>query len=468
MASNSSAAGETLTISSGLFLVIIALKFIHEKYSIRKTSQLEKQEKELATALALSLSLKERSEGDFYHQLRYQKSLQERGKNCILHFGSCHCGKVQFKIFAPRTLYAVDIPSKLRYPHTTIGYSDFELISTDLSVLSIYPVQQVGASLTPMPSSFSPASHSSSTSDNMGIHSFCSFCGMHILYSPSAESPVEIQINSDCLDRDNIDNIHIAYHSLPESIPHPNSEELHRRGSGYYGNNNNNNSSSSNSTPLASIKSDTVTEEVYPSPRRQSSSHLNESITHRGMNSMNFGNDLTAVQDRDLPDSEIDTLSFTSYDSDRMRNGSIRSSSFSLFSDEDANSYLGEYSQRSSRWSYNGGASRPAMNGNSYYRHSPQRRTVNDGSSSQYHHQHHNSCDYAFLQRLTQHMSRHVKSPVGASSSSSSSSSFRNSHQQQQHQQHRRERRYKTSEKSSIIHEEEDDNSSEYLKTEVV
>ena len=50
----------------------------------------------------------------------------------------------------------------------------------------------------------------------IGIHSFCSFCGVHILYSPSLD-PLEIHINSDCLDTDNIDYIDYSYYGIPET-----------------------------------------------------------------------------------------------------------------------------------------------------------------------------------------------------------------------------------------------------------
>jgi hypothetical protein len=111
------------------------------------------------------------------------------------HFGSCHCRNVRFKVRAPRVINAVDTSSKIKFPRFTMRCSDFELLCDDRA-LSMYTVQY-GDGV-------------------MGIHSFCSFCGVQILYAPTIE-PIEIQVNVDCLDRRNIIKIHCTRHCTGET-----------------------------------------------------------------------------------------------------------------------------------------------------------------------------------------------------------------------------------------------------------
>jgi hypothetical protein len=143
---------------------------------------------------------KKDEEGDNYHQVRYQTALRDQ-QFLAHHYGSCHCQKVHFRVLAPRTIYAVDIPSKLRYPRVTVNYTDFELLIPDLTVLSVYAVTQSGEE---------------QNNNSLGIHSFCSFCGMQIMYAPSMD-PKEIQVNLDCLNQETIQETHIAYHSQSET-----------------------------------------------------------------------------------------------------------------------------------------------------------------------------------------------------------------------------------------------------------
>jgi hypothetical protein len=144
---------------------------------------------------------KKDEEGDNYHQVRYQTALRDQ-QFLAHHYGSCHCQKVHFRVLAPRTIYAVDIPSKLRYPRVTVNYSDFELLIPDLTVLSVYAVTQSGGE--------------EQNNNGMGIHSFCSFCGMQIMYAPSMD-PKEIQVNLDCLNKETVQETHFAYHSQSET-----------------------------------------------------------------------------------------------------------------------------------------------------------------------------------------------------------------------------------------------------------
>lgn len=128
--------------------------------------------------------------GDELHSVRY--ALLEK----LPHNGSCHCQRVQFRIRAPRVINAFDLQSKIRFARLVIKCEDFENMS-DESNLSLYAV---------------------TNGSNIGIHAFCSYCGVHILFSP-AEDPKEIQINVECLERTNIEKINVAYYGKNETIP---------------------------------------------------------------------------------------------------------------------------------------------------------------------------------------------------------------------------------------------------------
>jgi hypothetical protein len=126
---------------------------------------------------------------DEIHSVRY--ALMEK----LTHSGSCHCERIQFRIRAPRILNAFDMQCKVRFPRLVIKCEDFENMS-DESNLSLYAV---------------------TNGSHIGIHAFCSFCGVHILFSP-AEDPKEIQINVDCLDRNAVETINVSYYGKNESI----------------------------------------------------------------------------------------------------------------------------------------------------------------------------------------------------------------------------------------------------------
>jgi hypothetical protein len=130
------------------------------------------------------------------------------------HFGSCHCRNVRFKVRAPRVINAVDTSSKIKFPRFTMRCSDFALLCDDRA-LSMYTVKYGDGFV--------------------GIHSFCSFCGVQVLYSPTIE-PIEIQVNVDCLDRRNISKIHCTRHCTGETERVAHNHELshmfNRRGYG--------------------------------------------------------------------------------------------------------------------------------------------------------------------------------------------------------------------------------------------
>jgi hypothetical protein len=135
-----------------------------------------------------------KKKGDDLHQQRYGRD--DRTKITYLHSGTCHCNRVRFRIRAPNQLTAVDIPSKIRFPRVSVPVDCFESL-TDDSVMSHYAVR-AGATI--------------------GIHTFCSYCGVHLVFSPSVD-PVEVQVNLDCLDRTNIKSENVTYFSAAEMQP---------------------------------------------------------------------------------------------------------------------------------------------------------------------------------------------------------------------------------------------------------
>ena len=153
------------------------------------------------------------------HESRYQKLPTE------LHSGTCHCQRVKFRIRAPTELKAVDIPSKVRFPRITVPCQNFESL-TDESILSFYAVTS--------PDEISDQDKETPT--DTAIYTFCSYCGVNILYSPSI-NPVELMVNADCIDRSKVRSYVVSYHSCHETIPSVSSTSeifrgCNRRGSG--------------------------------------------------------------------------------------------------------------------------------------------------------------------------------------------------------------------------------------------
>ena len=151
---------------------------------------------------------KKRESGDEVHRTRYAKA------NTVQHMGACHCQRIRFRVRAPRVIHAVDVPSKIRFPRISVPCDFFEPL-TDEAIMSLYAVK--------------------TDETGMGVHTFCSYCGVHVLYSPSIE-PTEVQINVDCLDRSTIEHVYVSYISIPDSLPcsvtYEAARPFNRRGAG--------------------------------------------------------------------------------------------------------------------------------------------------------------------------------------------------------------------------------------------
>lgn len=124
----------------------------------------------------------------------------------MLHAGSCHCGRVHFRLLAPEELFAVQYSAvcKMRFPRLAVPATDFQISSEDSS-LSLYSVAD---------------------GLQVGIHAFCSFCGMQVLYSPPPEQQEpgsqgegEVVVNADCLDGSSQRRVKVAYGGARHTRP---------------------------------------------------------------------------------------------------------------------------------------------------------------------------------------------------------------------------------------------------------
>lgn len=125
----------------------------------------------------------------------------------VIHNGACHCKRVKFRIKASRLLQAVDIPSKIRFPRLTVPISSFEAL-TDDTIMSHYAVK---------------------FGKEIGIHTFCSYCGVHVVFAPSIH-PTEVLVNLHCIDKVDVDDEYITYYKGMEAhspIPMSSDEANH-------------------------------------------------------------------------------------------------------------------------------------------------------------------------------------------------------------------------------------------------
>ena len=118
---------------------------------------------------------------------------------------------------------AIDIPSKIRFPRITVPCQSFESLS-DESVVSFYAVNS------------HEDTNNNENSMDTAIYTFCSYCGVNILYSPSI-NPSELMVNADCLDKSTVKDYTVSYVPCKETTPAvANASEIfkecNRRGSG--------------------------------------------------------------------------------------------------------------------------------------------------------------------------------------------------------------------------------------------
>lgn len=113
--------------------------------------------------------------------LSRRKTKEKSESQSILHHGSCQCKRVKFGIRVPKILNQMKSASKMSFPRVQVSLQNFELFS-DQSVMSLYTHGNL----------------SQSKDSEGGVLAFCSFCGMHVLYS-LASDPDEVEINLDCM-----------------------------------------------------------------------------------------------------------------------------------------------------------------------------------------------------------------------------------------------------------------------------
>lgn len=144
---------------------------------------------------------------------RYYESRYSTQDTLTCHHGSCHCGRVKFKLFAPKVLRCVDVSNtKIRFIRFSTKHEFFETICGE-EFVSHYAVHNENSS-------------------SVGIYIFCSFCSVQLLYAPTI-NPVEVQVNAECLDRATVLDIEVAYLASLESITATDLEhQFGRRGFG--------------------------------------------------------------------------------------------------------------------------------------------------------------------------------------------------------------------------------------------
>lgn len=116
-----------------------------------------------------------------FQSLLSRRKANESEFKTILHHGSCHCRRVKFGIRVPKRLNQMKTSSKMSFPRVQVPLHSFELFS-DQSVMSLYTHGNL----------------SQSKDNEGGVLAFCSFCGMHVLYSLASE-PDEVEVNIDCI-----------------------------------------------------------------------------------------------------------------------------------------------------------------------------------------------------------------------------------------------------------------------------
>jgi hypothetical protein len=126
-------------------------------------------------------------EGEYFRNMKLKRHDVE---DKVVHTGSCHCGGFRFRVLASDVINVVDYSTKIRFPRLTIQSEELEVLRN--SSLSRYAVTDGNQS---------------------GTHSFCSSCGMQVMYSPSPlfGKNEEVVINVDCLDRSTVRQVNVSY-----------------------------------------------------------------------------------------------------------------------------------------------------------------------------------------------------------------------------------------------------------------
>jgi hypothetical protein len=116
------------------------------------------------------------------------RSTDELEKQSKTYHGSCHCGKVQFKLVGPRHLVAWDCNCSICHMkknwHFIVPYADFELLSGS-DVLTEYKFNTMVAK-----------------------HVFCSVCGVQAYYRPRS-NPDGVAVTLACVPSEQIESCEI-------------------------------------------------------------------------------------------------------------------------------------------------------------------------------------------------------------------------------------------------------------------
>lgn len=135
----------------------------------------------------------ENNGGDDFFNIRYRK------EEIVTHYGSCHCGRVEFSIRAPKVIRAIDISTQIRFPRLSLPFEYFET-NAETNVdqfVSLYAVKQCC---------------------QMGLYSFCNVCGVYFAFTPITNPLEYIQINVDCIHPSTITKKSVSYQSTTPEV----------------------------------------------------------------------------------------------------------------------------------------------------------------------------------------------------------------------------------------------------------
>mmetsp|Transcript_14160 Transcript_14160/g.41548 ORF Transcript_14160/g.41548 Transcript_14160/m.41548 type:complete len:506 (-) Transcript_14160:83-1600(-) len=147
-------------------------------------------------------ALEDGGEGDEYYRAAHGAGRIKRVEDAnevdrleVRHDGSCHCGRVRFMLFGPRSLPALDCPGKIRYPHHCTKADKFEFLEGSEQHVRVYYVAldndtKGGTLLT--------GGAQAMTTATVAAHTFCIQCGVHVLRAPDSSTNA-LEVNANCV-----------------------------------------------------------------------------------------------------------------------------------------------------------------------------------------------------------------------------------------------------------------------------
>lgn len=126
--------------------------------------------------------------------IRYVSKVPEFSKqdeDTTIHKGSCHCGRIQFQVEAPRGFIAIDCDCSICVAkgilHLMVPANKLQIREESRKYLSTYQFHT-----------------------KVAKHNFCSYCGMHPFYTPRC-NPESVSVNIRCLDPSTLGTVWIEF-----------------------------------------------------------------------------------------------------------------------------------------------------------------------------------------------------------------------------------------------------------------